>query len=255
MRTCALLLAAAILAPAPAGAMSCIHHAWETMDVTLEGVTRDGEPVEAPPQLGTLDQLLNSSSEGESILFWEEETMGFAKFYHLEETFEPTPGVAAYIDSYSEWTLRTACKYTVRYTPILPGRYPFQEEHGDGSTTPKGIDDPVLVVPPDRETVTLEFSVGGVEYAARYRVTCAFFDWDKDRSRTCADTSPEVTLVDGEKVISPPPPPPVQPERSGCSSCAVTGSPDPASLALLAALGLAMLWGAGRLFSVISRGG
>ncbi|MBW2262249.1 MAG: hypothetical protein JRG91_09780 [Deltaproteobacteria bacterium] len=219
-------LAAIVLAcPRLAEAMSCIDHAWETMDVTLEGVTSGGEPVDPPPELKPLDQLLNSSSQGKSILFWEKENMGFAKFYALAETVEPTPGVASYIDAYSEWTLETGCHYEVSYTPILPGRYPFQEEHGSGGTTSAGVDDPVLIMPPDRETVTLEFKLAGVQYAARYKVTCAYFEWDG--SKSCAITSSANS--------TPPPPPPVQPARSGCANCSVTGAPDlPAgSLALL----------------------
>ena len=220
------ILAAIVLAcPRPAEAMSCIDHAWETMDVTLEGVTSGGEPVDPPAELKPLDQLLNSSSQGKSILFWEKENMGFAKFYELAETAQPTPGAASYLDAYSEWTLETGCHYEVSYTPILPGRYPFQEEHGSGGTTSAGVDDPVLIVPPDRETVTLEFEVAGVQYAARYEVTCAYFEWDG--SKSCAITS----TADG----TPPPPPPVQPARAGCANCSTTGAPDLAagSLALL----------------------
>jgi uncharacterized protein (TIGR03382 family) len=145
--------------------------------------------------------------------------------------------VTSYIESWREQWLETACGYSVSYTPIVPGRYTFVEEHSTGGKVSVGIDDPVLHISPDRQEATLEFSVKGVEYSAGYRITCAFFDWEDRGHKSCAMT--------GTPAVPPPgPAPPVEPEgAAGCRSCSVQGraAGPPGSLALLVVTAMLLL--------------
>ena len=183
-------------AAARAEAMSCIDHAYEHMSVELVHVRRGGAVVPAPPELEPLDELLNSGEGGKAVLFWKKETMGFAKFYRLDRADPPSPKVRPYIDAAGMRSLRTSCGYAARYTPILPGRYVFSEEHRDGAKTPRGIDAPVLTVSPGRGEVVLEFGARGARYEAIYRVKCALFNWDANRDETvCAPSEPNAALL------------------------------------------------------------
>jgi hypothetical protein len=200
--------------PDASHARSCIRHAWETMEVELIEVTSEGKVVEPPSALEPLDHLINSSEMGEWVLFNEEATMGFGKFYKLDEEVEATGEVAKYLALVSTWQLRTGCKYNVRYTPIVPGRYVFAEEHSGGGTVSKGIDEPVLHVSPDRSIVKLDFSVGGTAYTAHYKVSCAYFEWTGE-PKSCVDYSAAAK--------SPPPTPPLRPYgRLGCAGCTMS---------------------------------
>lgn len=226
-------LLAGALVPGRAESKSCIDHAYEQMDAELEGVTSGDKPVAPPPELKPLDRLLNSAEDGKWVLFTDE-SYGHGKFYELAETVEPTPGVASYIESWSEQQLETACGYSVSYTPIVPGRYTFVEEHSTGGKTSAGIDDPVLHISPDRRRATLEFSVKGVAYSAGYRITCAFFDWENRGQKSCAMTGTPATPPPG-------PAPPVEPDGgAGCRSCSM----QPAAPGSAGALALLVLTGA-----------
>ncbi|MFO0565649.1 MAG: hypothetical protein U0263_08305 [Polyangiaceae bacterium] len=161
-----------------ASAKSCVHHAYEHMDVELVDVRQAGKVVAAPPGLRPLDQALNSGEKGRGVLFWEAKTMGFGKLYELDRVDPPTPKVLAYIESYRDRALRTECGSSVPYTPILPGRYVFSREHADGATVSRGVERPVLTVAPGRAELVLDFGVLGVRYQATYRVKCAYFDWE-----------------------------------------------------------------------------
>lgn len=244
-------------------AKSCIGHAYEHMEVELVAVRHDGKIVPKPPALLPLDQALNSGAAGKGILFWRHEDMGFAKFYQLERTDAPTPKVRAYLEAAATKRLKTSCGYDVAYTPILPGRYAFSEEHGDGAKTPKGIESPVLVVAPGRAELTLEFGVAGVRYEASYRVKCAHFTWEASDETQCAPMeatparlgAPSVAPADTTRVTIPTPSAsasaaPVVIEthdaspskRSSCGACAIGSdtAPSPAPFALGTALAMVL---------------
>lgn len=178
----------------PAAAKSCIRHAYERLVVEAVAVYVGDRKVEPPPELGALDELLNSSGGGKSVLFWHASTMEPAKFYGLERPFPPTPAVAAYLDASRRRELLTGCGYHVRYTPLAPGRYVFQEEHRDGSRVPKGIAEPVLLVAPGRDVVELRFRIGDRRYRAVYRVRCASFEWEPADQGRCAPSEPTADL-------------------------------------------------------------
>lgn len=157
-------------------AKSCIDHAYEHMDVVFVRVEEDGKEVTSPlKEIEQLNQLLNSAARGQWVLFWNKETSGFGKFYRLEKPLSPTPEQTAYIEGFTHAKLETSCDYEVDYTPILPGIYPFQEDHSTGKKTSEGSE--VLTISEDRQTVRLDFSISGRKYTAVYRVTCAHFDW------------------------------------------------------------------------------
>jgi hypothetical protein len=170
-------LLALLCVPARASARSCIRHAYETMTISLGGVFQGDKAVPRPPALLDLDELINSGDMGRGILLWQKQTMGFAKFYKLRTPAPPTPEAARYIESVSKDKLKTACGYPVSYTPILPGVYPFEQEHSDGARVPRGVEDPVLSISADRKRATLEFSIAKVRYRAEYQVTRAYFSW------------------------------------------------------------------------------
>ncbi len=171
---------------ASADARSCIDHAYEHMEVERVSVESGGKTVDAPPELHPLNEVLNSGYGGKGLLFWEKETMGFSKFYLLDRVSTPDVSVQSYLTSTAARTLETSCGYDVQYTPILPGEYPFAEEHLTGAKTSAGIDHPRVVVAPDRKQVELFFGVGPTEYRAVYRVTCAYFDWETRGVKRCS---------------------------------------------------------------------
>jgi hypothetical protein len=239
-------LVALTLTASRAAAMSCIDHAYERMAIQLAEVRRDDDVVERPPELGDLDEVLNSGERGRWILLWNKATMHPAKFYALAEEATATPTVKRYIAAESERWLRTGCGYRVPYTPILPGRYVFQEEHAGGKTS-RGIDEPVLYVRPGRGSLDLRFKIKGSSYRASYTVKCASFEWDKGSS--CAPSEPSEPAA-----ASPAPPPtstapaprpdpsavPVEPapvRPGGCAACsaAAPGTPPVLGAALLLA--------------------
>ncbi len=226
-----------LLSARDAKATSCIDHAWETMDVRIVGVTSNGEPVQPPLQLLPLDLLLNSSEKGRWILFTQKDSYDHGKFYEIAGTVQPTEGVSAYIEAASEWSLDTDCGYEVGYTPIVPGRYAFVEEHMGGGKVSKDIDDPVLSISADRLTATLEFSAGGVPYVATYRITCAYFDWTQPGTKNCALTG--TAGKPGEHPI--PEPLPSSPGR-GCASCSMSPVSLPGTGCVLLGLLAALAW-------------
>lgn len=252
MRRAALLLAAplalaALLGSDRAEAMSCIGHAYERMKISLIEVQREGKVVQKPAELGDLDELLNSGNRGRGILMWNKATMSPAKFYVIAEESPAALRVAGYIASQGKRTLMTACRYAVPYTPILPGRYRFEQEHGDGSKTSRGIDDPTLEIRPGRSMAELRFKLGGRAHVARYAISCASFEWEKGRE-SCAPFEPDSPSAGGDAAspsasasapaassapppaAPPPPPPPITVERvppptaRGCAACATAGA-------------------------------
>lgn len=185
-------LFALLFVTARAAANTCIEHAYERMAIELTEVRRDGEVVAKPPELGDLDEILNSGDQGRGVLLWNRKTMNPAKFYRLNEEVAAIPLVKRHIDAASARTLKTGCGYTVAYTPILPGRYGFKWEHSDGSKTSRAIDDPVVDVAPGRGTVALRFTLAGRAHQATYAVRCATFDWEDEERRDgrCAPSEP-----------------------------------------------------------------
>lgn len=172
----------------PAAAKSCIRHAYETLDLQLEGVYEGDRRVGAPAALAGLDRMLNSGNEGKSVLVWNRATMAHAKFYRLTQPLEAAPAVAEYLKASAGRRLDTACGYSVGYTPVLPGRYAFDQEHSDGSTTPRDLAEPEVIVAPGRDVVEVRARIGERRLRAVYRVTCARFTWDKSETTACAPT-------------------------------------------------------------------
>lgn len=259
-------LAVALCTSARAAARSCIGHAYERMQIELAGVYRGDAEVPRPPELQNLDELLNSGAQGQGALLWEKATLGFAKFYQLTEPKEPTPKVGRYLRAASQRKLMTSCGYAVSYTPILPGRYAFDQEHRDGAKVPVGIDDPEIIVAPGRDKIELRFSLKGLRYRAVYLVKCAAFEWEGGAQR-CAESEPSAIDTPVKPDAAPPPdaaapppaepapapprpvevsshpapaPPPVQPPPGGCGGCAASAGPS-ARPALLFAAMLALL--------------
>ena len=241
------LVALAWSAAAPAAAKSCIRHAYESMALRRLEVRADGRTVEPPPELGEFDELLNSGERGRALLFWDHDGDWrlAGKWFRGREASEASAVQRAWIEDRSARMLTTSCGYPVPYTPILPGRYRFSEEHVDGGKTSVGIDATHLVVAPDRQRVTLEFSAAGRAYEAIYEVTCARFEWEPGEADKCGPkevhVDPPPTPANEPASAEPPkiePPAPVAadaPPPVGARGCAVapTGGPVPGSLLLL----------------------
>lgn len=69
----------------------------------------------------------------------------------LSDVFTPDPAIAAWLTATAKRKLMTGCGYSVDYTPILPGRYVFDQEHLGGERTPKGVEAPEVFVAPGRD--------------------------------------------------------------------------------------------------------
>jgi hypothetical protein len=243
------LATAALWLPAPpTAARSCIDHAYEAMDLVRLEVRSGGAPVEAPPELGDFDELLNSGDQGRSLLFWDQDGdwQRAAKWFGVRKAIRPSPIQADYIEASSSRRLRTSCGYSVGYTPILPGRYTYVEEHAGDSQT--GLIAERLTVSADRQRVTFAFSVSGRAYEAIYEVTCAYFDWERDAPRTCGPKEAHDDTT--EPVFDPPTrePPPIEPPTPDLAEApppiaprgCVVAPPEP--LAALLLFGLLGLW-------------
>ncbi|MEZ4448896.1 MAG: hypothetical protein R3B09_05390 [Nannocystaceae bacterium] len=182
-----LTLGVALGAVGPASARSCIRNAYERLQVERVGVFEGTQEVVAPPELEPLDTLYNSDG-ATGVLFWQERSMGFAKFYRLERTFPPTPAVAEYLEEARTRYLATSCGYPAAYTPIVPGRYLFEQEHGDGTKVSRRIAEPELWIAPGRDVLELRFRVGERRYRAVYKIVCADFKWTPKDEGRCAPT-------------------------------------------------------------------
>lgn len=235
------------LPAAPAAAKSCIRHAYEHMDLARLDVRSNNVLVEPPSELGAFDQLLNSGDLGKALLFqdrdgdWERARAWF----RAREAIEPSVAQRDHIEDSAVRTLSTSCGYPVRYTPILPGRYVYSEEYGGGPST-GAILPRHLTVSADRQRVTFEFSLGARNYEARYEVTCAYFDWERDAPRSCG---PKEVHVDpapapASAPVSREPPtisPPASAETPPAAARGCALAPTRAPTAALLILGLALL--------------
>lgn len=204
----------------PAAAKSCIRHAYEHLDLQFEGVYEGDNAVEAPAALAQIDRLLNSENKGKNVLVWHQATREHAKFYRLERALTATPAVAEYIEWNARRSLSTSCGNSAPYTPVLPGRYVFDQEHGDGSRTPRGLGEPEVFVAPGRDIVEIRGTVGERRLRAVYRVTCARFKWGESEANKCAPSEPTADLAAARAsagVVDEPPAPPdgasVEPAR------------------------------------------
>ena len=250
------MLLGALLQSAPAEALRCVHHAYEQMALTLLEVKRGDQVVPRPAELGELDQLLNSGEGGRSVLLWS--TRGdtpAAKFYLLEHEVEAAPGVREYISAQRRRRRMTKCRFAIPYTPILPGRYRFHQNHLDDPEPSPGIEGTTLEIKPGRSLVELRFKLRGSPHVARYAVRCASFEWEKSAG-TCAPSAPDSPSPDSAPRPAPAPdapplppsaPPPaltveaVAPTTRGCAGCTTatnSGVGSRGALALLALLAL-----------------
>ena len=195
------------LAPAAAEARSCIGHAYETMALQRLDVRAGGVSAPAPPGLAAFDELLNSGEGGASLLFWNHASdwERGAKWFASRQAIEPTPIQAQHIAEVAARDLKTSCGYMVDYTPILPGRYTYKEDHS-GEPVSVGVDARSLEVTADRQRVIFTFVADGQEYEATYAVTCAHFDWEHKEPRRCGPG--------GSATVGPDAPPAV--EGHGC---------------------------------------
>jgi hypothetical protein len=203
-----------------ARARSCIDHAYEHMDLERTGVFIGAKPVAAPPELGALDEALNSDNQGKGLLLWAKSTMGFGKFYTLTEPFTPDAAIAPWLTATAKRKLMTGCGYSVDCTPVLPGRYVFDQEHLGGERTSKGVDAPEVLVAPGRDRLELRFGVRGKRFRAEYAIRCAWFEWTPNTPKQCAKSvaSPwPANVVADASSVEPEPAPSVAPSPSASS--------------------------------------
>lgn len=174
--------AAAVLSASSANALSCVEYIEETLELHLASVTSEGEEVEALAGVDTLDQILTSGGNGEGLLFWAgdaDASEDHGKFYTLDMEIEPTEEVAEYIEEQSARRTGGSVCSGIPFRPVLPGVYLFSDNYLDPTGEPKHIDDPVVTIPADRETVVLEFNVDDTAYTATYEVEDFYFDYDE----------------------------------------------------------------------------
>ncbi len=199
------------------------------MDLERTGVFVGAKAVTPPPELGALDEALNSDNQGKGLLLWEKATMGFGKFYTLTDAFTPDAAIAPWLTATAKRKLMTGCGYSVDYTPILPGRYVFDQEHLGGERTPKGVEAPEVLVAPGRDRLELRFGVRGRRFRAEYAIRCAWFEWTPNMPRQCASSvaSPwPASVVESAASEGPDPGP-----QAATAPSATPSAPPPASSA------------------------
>ncbi|MCA9637130.1 MAG: hypothetical protein KC420_13980 [Myxococcales bacterium] len=227
-----------------AAAHSCIRHAWETLDLELVEAREDGAVIAASVLPFALREAVNSAQMGEWVLV-RGEAQG--AFFSIKEAFEPSEIQAEHMRYSAERRAKTGCGYQIRYTPVKPGRYAYEEEWSSAERPlPQGM---TLLVAGDRQTLGLAYEREGHRYEVEYRVTCAHYDWEDGRGR-CGPREEPAPILDAprgkdreppriEPTVAAPEgsePPPLD---AGSGGCVVVGIEAPGAATMLLLLALA----------------
>lgn len=227
-RVIALASLAVLLARAPAAeANSCIDVLYERLELELLRVERNGQEVPLPPELGELEEALNSGDQGKAIMVRNQE---WKRWWFIDgQRTEPTPQVAAYLEGQAERTMDTACGYPIDYVPMWPGTYRYEDAYAGEDSHP-ALTDFTFELRPGRDQLWLRFSFDGGAYLVRYLVRCASFGHDGGDCGPSEPSSPEIARsgsttsgATGSGTVAPPPSGQPSAGKPGCRGCGTSG--------------------------------